>query len=78
MAIAKLDDGVRLSNLLGRHENEVTVEPRAVALQMTRGEKSMVAKEIRDVAWDIVMRSSARQTDHGHYAARSAKSEIVS
>ena len=57
MTTIEPDRGVCLSGLLDRHENAVVVEPLAVAVRMVRGEKPMVAKEIRDVAWDIVMRS---------------------
>lgn len=56
MAIAKLDEGQCLSDLLARHENAATVEPLAAAVKILRGEKPMVAKEITDVAWDIIMR----------------------
>lgn len=61
MATAKLDNGIRVSELLEQHQNALTVEPLVVALKMARGEKPMVAKEVRDVAWDILMRSSAQQ-----------------
>ena len=60
MATTKLDNGVCLSSLLDRHENAVSVEPLAVAVHMVRGEKPMAAKEIMDVAWDIIVRSSSQ------------------
>ena len=57
MTTAKLDNGKCLSDFLARHENAATVEPLAAAVKILRGEKPMVAKEITDVAWDIIMRS---------------------
>ena len=60
MATTKLDNGVSLSSLLSRHKNAEIVEPLAVAVQIVQGNKPMVAKEIMDVAWDIIVRSSAQ------------------
>ena len=57
MLTVELDEGFCLSNLLERHENAVAVEPLGVAVQMLRGEKLVVAKEIRDVAWDIIQKT---------------------
>lgn len=57
MTTIELDNGVCLSGLLDRHENAVAVEPLGVAVQMLRGENPIVAKEIKDVAWDIIVRS---------------------
>ncbi|NOT39079.1 MAG: hypothetical protein HOP13_01145 [Alphaproteobacteria bacterium] len=58
MAIAAPDKGERLTALLQGHENAIAVEPLSVALLMLRGEKPLVAKEVSDVAWDIVVRAS--------------------
>ena len=60
MITTELDNGVSLSSLLDRHENAVIVEPLAIAVQIARGDNPMVAKEIMDVAWDIVVRSSTQ------------------
>ena len=57
MLTVELDKGVGLSNLLDKHENAVLVEPLGVAVKMLREEKPVVAKEIRDVAWDIIQRT---------------------
>ena len=57
MNTTRFDNGVRLADLLDRHENAMIMEPLAVAIKMLRGEKPRVAKEIRDVAWDIIVRS---------------------
>ena len=57
MNTTKVDNGVHLTDLLDRHENAIIVEPLAVAIKMQRGEEPRVAKEIRDVAWDIIVRS---------------------
>ena len=57
MNTTKVDNGERLTNLLDRHENAMIMEPLAVAIKMLRGEEPRVAKEIRDVAWDIIVRS---------------------
>ena len=51
------DNGACLDNLLDRHENAIVVEPLGVAVKMLRGEKPVVAKEVRDVAWDIIQRT---------------------
>ena len=64
MATAKLDNGASLSSVFERHQNALIVEPLYVALQMSRGETPRVAKEIKDVAWDIVMQSSTRRYRH--------------
>ena len=74
MATVELDSGLRLSELLARHENGMILEPLAVALQMMRGEKPLVAKEIRDVAWDIVVRST---TARHHLQLNATRAEIV-
>ncbi len=63
MTVAAHDKGEGLSALLAQHANAIAVEPLWVALQMLRGEKPLVAKEIRDVAWDIVMRASNKQSE---------------
>jgi lipopolysaccharide biosynthesis regulator YciM len=54
--IGQLDEFLRL---LTEHPNAVVVEPAIVALRMVGGETPLVAKEIRDVAFDIIMRHSA-------------------
>lgn len=56
MAIASRDNGIQLSRMLEQHDCKQVVEPVLVALQLLRGENPLVAKEIRDVAFDIVMR----------------------
>jgi hypothetical protein len=56
--VAVHDRGERLSALLAQHDNAIAVEPLWVALQMLRGEKPLVAKEVSDVAWDIVVRAA--------------------
>ena len=57
MSTTSIDNGRCLSDLLDRHENAILLEPLAIAIQMLRGEEPMVAKEIKDVAWDIIVRS---------------------
>ena len=57
MLTVELDEGFCLSNLLDQHENAVAVEPLVVAVQMLRGENPVVAKEIKDVAWDIIQKT---------------------
>jgi tetratricopeptide (TPR) repeat protein len=63
MTVAAQDKGERLSALLGRHENAIAVEPLLVALQMLRGERPLVAKEVSDVAWDIFVRATSKTLD---------------
>lgn len=46
----------RLVTVLAEHPNAITVEPLTVAIRMMAGEKPLVAKEIRDVAFDIIVR----------------------
>ena len=60
MLTVDLDNGACLGNLLDRHENAMAVEPLGVAVKMLRGEKPVVAKEVRDVAWDIIQRTLIR------------------
>ena len=57
MLTIDLDNGACLDNLLDRHENAMAVEPLGVAVKMLRGEKPVVAKEVKDVAWDIIQRT---------------------
>jgi len=57
MKTTQIDNGECLTDLLDKHENTGVVEPLAVAIRMLRGEEPMVAKEIKDVAWDIIVRS---------------------
>ena len=63
MTVAAHDKGERLSALLAQHDNAIVVEPLWVALQMLRGEKPLVAKEVSDVAWDIVVRAANKQSE---------------
>ena len=57
MKTTQIDNGERLTHLLEDNENSVIVEPLSVAIRMLRGEEPMIAKEIKDVAWDIIVRS---------------------
>ena len=61
MRAFKVDGGASLSALLDHHEHAKVVEPLAVAVRLLRGETPMVAKEIRDVAWDIIVRHGQNQ-----------------
>jgi tetratricopeptide (TPR) repeat protein len=58
MTVAAHDMGERLSVILTQHDNAIAVEPLSVALRMLRGEKPMVAREVSDVAYDIVVRAA--------------------
>ena len=60
MLTVEIDDGACLGNLLDQHENAMAVEPLGVAVKMLRGEKPVVAKEVKDVAWDIIQRTLTR------------------
>ncbi len=60
MLTVQLDEGASLMELLDRHENADIVEPLAIAVRMLRGEDTIVAKEIQEVAWDIIQRTSAQ------------------
>ncbi|MDE0511651.1 MAG: tetratricopeptide repeat protein [Gammaproteobacteria bacterium] len=60
MLTVELDKGACLDNLLDRHENAIAVEPLGVAVKLLRGEKPVVAKEVKDVAWDIIQRTLTR------------------
>lgn len=55
--IAVKDDDDQLTDSLAKHEKRQLVEPLFVAIQMVRGENPRVAKEIFEVAADIVARS---------------------
>jgi tetratricopeptide (TPR) repeat protein len=59
MAVAQRGHGEQLSRLLAEHESGSTVEPLAVALKLSRGERPMVAKEVLEVAKDIIGRASS-------------------
>ena len=59
MAAVDISQPNYLLSLLTEHPNAVVVEPAIVALRMVSGETPLVAKEIRDVAFDIIMRHSA-------------------
>jgi len=54
MATAQIDGGAALGALLDNHPNTQTVEPLAVAIKIMRGESPVVAREIAQVAEDIV------------------------
>ncbi len=56
MAVARMGEGDRLSKLLAEHRSGGAVEPLAIALQLERGEQPLVAKEVLEVAKDIVSR----------------------
>ncbi len=60
MLTVDIDDGACLGNLLDRHENAMAVEPLGVAVKMLRGEKPVIAKEVKDVAWDIIQKKLTR------------------
>jgi hypothetical protein len=55
--VAIKDDDNQLANLLANHEKRQLVEPLFVAIKMIHGENPRVAKEIFEVAADIVARS---------------------
>lgn len=54
MAVARYGGVERLSQLLADHEGASLVEPLVVALRIERGEQPLVAKEVLEVARDIV------------------------
>lgn len=56
MTLARYGQGERLSRMLEEHESGLAVEPLAIALRLSRGEQPMVAKEVLEVAKDIVER----------------------
>ncbi|MCW5726247.1 ATP-binding protein [Parvibaculum sp.] len=60
MTVAKLGGSEKLSQILDQHEFGSTVEPLRVALKLSRGEQPMVAKEVLEVAMDIVERGATR------------------
>ncbi len=62
MAAIDIDQPNEFLRILTEHPNAVVVEPAIVALKMVGGETPLVAKEIRDVAFDIIMRHSASAT----------------
>jgi hypothetical protein len=57
MAVAKHDHNGLLAGLLAKHELGRALEPLTVALQLARGEEPIVAKEVMEVAKDIVERA---------------------
>ena len=59
MAAIDIDQSNELLILLTEHRNAIVVEPAIVALRMVSGETPLVAKEIRDVAFDIIMHHGA-------------------
>lgn len=58
MAVARYDRGERVSQLLEANEASGLIEPLLIALQLMRGEQPRVAKEVFEVAKDIVERHS--------------------
>lgn len=58
MAIAQHDRGERVSQLLEANKASGLIEPLLIALQLMRGEQPRVAKEVFEVAKDIVERHS--------------------
>lgn len=58
MTIARYDGGDRVSQLLDANEASGLIEPLLIALQLMRGEQPRVAKEVFEVAKDIVERHS--------------------
>ena len=58
MTIARYDRSERVSQLLEANEASGVIEPLLIALQLMRGEQPRVAKEIFEVAKDIVERHS--------------------
>ena len=61
MAIASADGGSQIGEMLRRNANGLTVEPLSVAIRLLSGEYPLVAKEILEVARDIVRRSVASE-----------------
>jgi tetratricopeptide (TPR) repeat protein len=59
MAVATLGEIEPLIQLVTEHEFGSAVEPLAVALRLLRGETPLVAKEVLEVAKDILQRSHA-------------------
>jgi len=60
MSVARRGFANEVIALIEGHEAAVTLEPLIVALKLTRGETPRVAKEVLEVAKDIVERSQAR------------------
>ncbi|MBN8183121.1 tetratricopeptide repeat protein [Roseibium aggregatum] len=57
MAVVEAGGGHRVRELLASHRNRNTVEPLLVAISLAGGEKPLVAKEVLEVARDILSRS---------------------
>ena len=56
MIVARHGTSAQVSALLARHDEGAMLEPLSVALQLSRGEEPLVAKEVLEVAKDIVAR----------------------
>ena len=56
MAVARLTDIDAVLTLVREHESAITLEPLVVALRLQKGEQPRVAKEVLEVAKDIVGR----------------------
>lgn len=57
MSVVKAGEATEVAELLKAHKNGDALEPLAVAVQLARGETPLVAKEVMEVARDIVLRS---------------------
>lgn len=58
MAVVRAGGGKKVSDLLASHHNRSAVEPLVVAIGLARGEAPLVAKEVLEVARDILSRSA--------------------
>ena len=58
MAVVGAGGGKKVSDLLASHHNRNAVEPLVVAIGLARGEAPLVAKEVLEVARDILSRSA--------------------